>query len=69
MISFYDQFILISKAVKTNGFLAFDASAANAPHDVLAEEDEEEEKRHRDEDGRGHLIAIFDDARVDINEA
>jgi hypothetical protein len=32
----------------------------DAVHDVLSEDDEEQEKRHGDQDGAGHLVAITD---------
>ena len=50
------------------GLLALNAGSADAFHDVLSEEDEKQEERDGDKDGRGHLIAIGSDASVDVDE-
>ena len=39
--------------------LSLDAGTANAAHDVLPEEDEEQQERGGDEDRRGHLDAVL----------
>ena len=48
--------------------LPFDAGAADTFHDVLPEEDKEQEQGNGDGDGRGHLVPIFGDSGVDIDE-